>query len=127
MRLVYEEGGARAITIGNPCPVVDRETGAVWLTFCRDNDDVLVTSSTDDGRTWAVRRRNTERVKPAGWGWYATGPGVGIQLLRGPHRGRLIIPCDHGETIHGRRVMHSHVIFSDDHGRTWDLGGTVGR
>src|SRR5262249_8854591 len=121
MRLVYEEGGTRAVTIGNPCPVVDRETGTIWLTFCRDNDDVFVTSSTDDGRSWLPPRRITPAVTRPDWGWYATGPGVGIQLRDGPHRGRLVIPCDHGVMNSGRRVMSSHVVFSDDHGRTWTL------
>ena len=57
--LVHEEGGTTPITIGNPCPVVDATTGTIWLTFCRNNDDVLVTSSTDDGRTWAAPRTIT--------------------------------------------------------------------
>ena len=30
MQLVYEEGGTAKITIGNPCPVVDRTTGTIW-------------------------------------------------------------------------------------------------
>ena len=47
IRLVHEEGDDRRITIGNPCAVVDRGTGTVWLTFCRDNDRVLVTHSGD--------------------------------------------------------------------------------
>jgi sialidase-1 len=72
-------------------------------------------------------RRLARDVKPAHWGWYATGPGVGIQLQGGAHGGRLIIPCDHGENIDGRRVMLSHVFFSDDHGSSWRLGGTVDR
>jgi sialidase-1 len=127
LELVYEEGGARPVTIGNPCPVMDRATGTIWLNFCRDNTDVLVTSSTDDGRTWAAPRVITKTVKKPAWGWYATGPGVGIQMKGGPHPGRLVIPCDHGEVIDGRRMMFSHVFFSDDHGRSWRLGGTVDR
>jgi sialidase-1 len=125
--LVYEEGGTRPVTIGNPCPVVDATTGTVWLTFCRNNEDVLVTSSRDDGRTWAAPRTITGAVKATGWTWYATGPGVGIRLARGDHAGRLVIPCDHREAVDGRPVMFSHVFFSDDHGATWSLGGTVGR
>jgi sialidase-1 len=127
IELVYEEGGAKPITIGNPCPVVDEQTGTIWMPFCRDNTDVFVTSSADDGRTWSRPRKITDAVKKPGWGWYATGPGVGIQLRRGPPAGRLVIPCDHGETFDGRRVYLSHVIFSDDHGRTWKLGGTLER
>ncbi|MEX2114450.1 MAG: sialidase family protein [Pirellulales bacterium] len=125
--LVYEQGGAEKITIGNPCPVVDRQTGTIWLPFCRDNNHVLVTSSSDDGRTWSAPRDITPDVKPDHWGWYATGPGVGIQLARGQHAGRLVIPCDHREKVAGHDVMFSHVFYSDDHGQTWQLGGTVDR
>lgn len=126
-QLVFEEGGTARVTIGNPCPVVDQQTGRIWLPFCRNNHDVLITSSTDDGRTWAPPRTITASVKEPDWGWYATGPGVGIQIREGPHAGRLVIPCDHGRTIAGKRAMFSHVIFSDDHGQTWKLGGTVDR
>ena len=127
IELVYEEGGTKEITIGNPCPVVDESTGTIWLPLCRDNDDVLVTSSTDDGRTWSAPRDITAEVKRPDWGWYATGPGVGIQLEHGEHSGRLVIPCDHREMIDGNAVMFSHVFYSDDHGSTWKLGGSVDR
>jgi len=124
--VVYEEGDGAEITIGNPCPVVDEDTGAVWLPFCRDNRDVLVTRSTDDGLTWSKPIDITKGVKDPGWGrWYATGPGVGIQLRRGPRKGRLVIPCDHRERAKGDWMMHSHVFFSDDHGGTWQLGGSA--
>ncbi len=126
MQLVHEEGGDAEITIGNPCPVVDHETGRIWLPFCRDNDDVLVTFSDDDGVTWAEPREITLDVKREGWGWYATGPGIGIQLQRGPRAGRLLIPCDHREQIAGEWRMFSHAFFSDDHGETWRLGENVG-
>ena len=123
--LVHEEGGTTPITIGNPCALVNATTGIIWLAFCRNNDDVLVTSSTDEGRTWATPRTITGTVKKPGWTWYATGPGVGIQLVRGPHAGRLVVPCDHRESVVGKPAMFSHVLFSDDHGQTWTLGGTV--
>ena len=31
LELIYEEGGTAKVTIGNPCPVVDRTTGMIWL------------------------------------------------------------------------------------------------
>ncbi len=125
VELVYEEGGDAKVTIGNPCPVVDPSTGVIWLPFCRDNDDVLITRSEDDGRTWSRPVEITTDVKRPGWEWYATGPGVGIVLAGGRHRGRLLIPCDHREPLGGRMVTHSHCIYSDDHGRTWRLGESV--
>ncbi len=125
LELVYEEGDTAAITIGNPCPVIDQGMGTIWLPFCRDNRDVFVTHSSDDGKTWAKPVNITADVKKSGWGWYATGPGVGIQLEKGPHKGRLVIPCDHRENFEGKPAMFSHVFYSDDHGKTWKLGGSV--
>lgn len=124
--LVYDKGGTADITIGNPCPVVDRTTGTIWLPFCENNDKVFVTGSEDDGLTWAAPVEITSSVKGQDWGWYATGPGVGIQVREGPKAGRLVIPCDHREHIGGNWIMKSHVFYSDDNGSTWVLGGTVG-
>ena len=124
MQLVYEEGGTAKITIGNPCPVVDRTTGTIWLPFCRENDRVFITKSTDDGRSWAQPLEITEHVKKPEWGWYATGPGHGIQL----NSGRLLIPCDCGDSkgwSDWDKKGHSLVFYSDDHGRTWNLGGVT--
>lgn len=125
LELVYEEGGTAKITIGNPCPVVDQDTGTVWLSFTRDNTDVFVTHSTNDGQSWAKPVSITVAVKQPDWTWYATGPGVGIQLRHGPHRGRLVIPCDHRQRLADRFVTHSHVFYSDDHGTSWKRGGPV--
>jgi len=124
MQLVYEEGGDAKITIGNPCPVVDRTTGTIWLPFCRENDRVFMTKSTDDGKTWAKPTEITRDVKKPEWGWYATGPGHGIQL-RG---GRLLIPSDCGEREgagSADKKRHSLVFYSDDHGTSWKLGGVT--
>lgn len=119
MQLVYEEGGAADVTIGNPVPVVDRQTGRIWLFLCRDNKNVLVTSSDDDGRSWQQPIDLTATLKRNEWGkWYATGPGHGIQLKSG----RLLIPANHG-TSGARRNSRVHIILSDDHGATWRIGG----
>src|SRR4029078_9418140 len=119
------------VTIGNPCPVLDEETGAIWLPFTRDNDTVFIMSSSDEGRTWSKPREVTVDAKRSDWNWYATGPGNGIQLARGKYKGRLVIPCDH--RVKGKKddknsweqAGRSHVIYSDDHGQTWKLGGST--
>lgn len=125
LQLLYEEGGSAKITIGNPCPVVDRETSVIWLPFTRDNDDVFIVASHDHGKTWGMPRKITEQVKRDNWTWYATGPGNAIQLGRGKWKGRLVIPCDHRvDNIADRnQSTRSHVIYSDDHGETWKIGG----
>ncbi len=104
-------------TIGNPCPVVDRKTGIIWMLLTRNNDDVFVTHSKDDGQSWAVPVKITQDVKKPDWTWYATGPGHGVQLSTG----RLIIPSDH--RVGDQRHSYSHIVYSDDGGKTWKLGG----
>ena len=126
LQLVHEEGGDAVITVGNPCPVVDRTTGTIWLTMNRKNGRVLLTKSDDDGVTWSKVEDITSQASQLDWGWYALGPGVGIQIERGPHRGRLVVPANHRTTTDRSGPSASHVIYSDDHGRTWKLGGTVG-
>lgn len=133
---VWDDG---ANTCGNPVPVVDAQTGRIYLLMTwnlgqdnigaidngtsEDTRRVFVTWSDDDGLTWQPPKEITDSVKPPGWGWYATGPCHGIQVRKGPFAGRLVIPCDYIET--GTKNGGSHVIWSDDHGATWHRGGAV--
>ncbi|MFT5123868.1 MAG: sialidase-1 [Kiritimatiellia bacterium] len=138
-RVVWDDGGN---TCGNPCPVLDRDTGTLWLLltwnageiheskvkpgFGLDSRRVFVTHSTDDGLTWAEPSDITTVAKNKAWSWYATGPGAGIQLQHGAHKGRLVIPCDHKMPLAaGGLKWGSHVIYSDDHGAHWKLGGVA--
>ena len=122
---------------GNPAPVVDRDTGRIWLPFCknrRDGDETMIcegkaprqvwmTYSDDDGATWAEPWEITDDVKLRNWSWYATGPCHGIQL----ESGRLVVPCDHivFENYNRQDPYYSHIIYSDDHGETWQIGGSA--
>jgi sialidase-1 len=123
-------------TIGNPTPVVLRKSGTILLLLTGNpakageaqfmigapggTRTVWITSSRDDGKTWTPLREITAMAKSPEWGWYATGPGNGIQLKDG----RIVIPCDH--TVKPSKTLHSHVIFSDDGGATWRIGGSAG-
>ena len=141
-QVVWDDG---TNTCGNPCPVVDEQTGTIWLLLTHNPGNtveagikerkpggtrtVWVSRSDDDGKSWSAPTDTTASTKDPGWGWYATGPGVGIQIQHGPHRGRLVIPCDHsfnrveGAGDEASVEGGSHIIYSDDHGRTWKLGG----
>ena len=134
-------------TCGNPCPVVDEETGTIWLLLTHNRGDdtendiikktakgtrtVWVSKSEDDGLTWSDPEDITPTTKKPEWGWYATGPGIGIQIKHGPRKGRLVIPCDfsyddpNGKVQGGPYEYGSHAIYSDDHGKTWKLGGVI--
>lgn len=80
--------------------------------------------SDDCGQSWASPQRISENVRQPHWRWYATGPGNGIQLSRGLHAGRLIIPANHSDHSNpSRHPYRSHIIYSDDHGTTWHIGG----
>lgn len=132
MQLVWNDSGN---TCGNPCPVVDRQTGIIWLVMTHNlghdgerqiiheesvgSRTVWVCHSVDDGRSWTEPIEITATTKQPNWTWYATGPGAGIQL----HSGRLVIPCDHIEA--GSKKYYSHVIYSDDGGVSWALGGST--
>jgi sialidase-1 len=120
-------------TIGNPAPVVERKTGTIFLLLTSNpgaaterqitdgvapaGRTVWIAHSTDDGASWTAPVEITEQVKRPDWTWYATGPGNGIQL----RSGRLVVPCDHVRRDGNER--HSHVIYSDDRGETWRIGG----
>ncbi len=128
-------------TCGNPTPVVDQTTGTIWL-ICTWNVGtdpenkimdgtssqprrVYVTCSDDDGMTWS-KPVEQPQLRKDNWGWYATGPCNAIQLTRGPHKGRMVIPANHSivsETVDGVNRYRSHLVYSDDHGKTWQLGG----
>ena len=124
-------------TCGNPAPVVDQKTGNIILLSTwnlgsdhekdiingssKDTRRIFVLSSTDEGRTWSGAKEITKNVKKDNWTWYATGPGRGIQLSKGKHKGRLVIPSNH--VVAQTKKNYSHVIYSDDRGSTWNLGG----
>ncbi len=123
-------------TVGNPTPVADNKTGVIWLLMTanpagvteREIDEaspkgtrtVWITHSSDNGVHWAAAREITSSIKKSNWTWYATGPGNGIQLADG----KLVIPCD--LKVAGTHAYYSHIIYSNDDGKTWKLGGSAG-
>lgn len=122
---------------GNPAPVVDTKTGRVVLAMTwndgrdpekaihartsHDTRKVFCTVSDDGGRSWSKPRDITAETKLPEWTWYATGPCHAVQLASG----RIVVPCNHGVFgPEGPAGTASHVIYSDDCGETWHIGGT---
>ena len=132
VQVVWDAG---ANTAGNPCPVLDRSTGRIWLASTHNlgedhESEILAQTaegtrtvwllySDDHGVTWSPPREITADAKRDDWTWYATGPGNGIQL----RSGRLVVPCDHA--LAGSKQYGSHVIYSDNAGKSWHIGGVI--
>lgn len=126
-KIVWQEGTPEEeITIGNPCPVFDRDSGELFLMFTRNNERVFVTKAADIGETWTEPEEITGQVSLPDWTRYWTGPGHGIQLRGSAHEGRLLFPSYHIQSNpDGVDSMNSHMVYSDDHGETWAIGGST--
>ncbi len=124
---------------GSPAAVVDESTGIIYLlmTWANGSDDsqsinagtgidtrhVYFCYSSDDGESWSTPEDITSSVKKDTWGSYGTGPAHGIQISEGEYSGRLVVPCHYTELTAEGGNKNSHVIYSDDNGKTWNLGG----
>lgn len=136
LQVVHEDG---ANCLSNPTAVIIRETGRVLLMYQRyakgfdehkaepglDGPRVcrtLLQRSDDDGATWSKPVEITAQVKrPTEVTSTATGPGIGIQLARGKHAGRILMPFNQGPF--GKWKVYAAI--SDDGGKSWRYGETV--
>lgn len=115
-------------TVNNPVAIVDHETGAVHFLYCLEYMRCFYMRSDEDGASWTEPVEITETFdafRPQyDWKVLATGPAHGIQLTRGPHQGRLVVPVwlSLGTGGHAHRPSATATIFSDDHGRSWQRG-----
>ena len=117
---------------GNPCVVQDPTNGRLWLAFTRSPGaaveeeivagtapatQVWIVHSDDDGASWSKPLDISSVGRMPTWGWYGTGPGLGL-FLGNAQKGRLLIPSYHTDG----GVYRTHCLYSDDHGVTWQLG-----
>ena len=138
LQVVHEDG---ANSLNNPTVVQESESGRIFLMYQRipahlkehsasiatgyEGPDVyrnLLVWSDDDGKTWSKPEDVTSTTKrPDRATTIASGPGIGIQLTRGAHKGRLIIPFNEGP--YGK--WQNYAVYSDDKGKTWKFGADV--
>lgn len=82
----------------------------------------FLTTSDDEGATWSAPREVTRGTKREnGATTIASGPGIGIQLTRGQHQGRLLMPFNEGPFWQ----WQNYAAYSDDGGETWQCGESV--
>jgi len=116
----------------NAATLVDRDAGRIWLIYLRckpdassrrarpGTDDIrmLARWSDDRGGSWSEPLDLTEASRDMGddrWRCTVPGPGGAIQ----DRQGRLIVACWKNEP------RQDFVVFSTDHGATWERGDMV--
>lgn len=134
-------GGCNPGAFIQPCPVVDKQTGDIFVFVVLwkvqgdkngTSNQAYLIKSVDDGVTWSDPREisgeiMTEKPYPGQTvnyqNVYGFGPGSGLQMQGGEHAGRLIVPCSQSYVGTNGKVKKSNVtVYSDDHGATWKAG-----
>lgn len=81
-----------------------------------------IVSSVDDGKSFTSPRHLNPQIKKEWMKFLGAGPGTGIQIAAGKYKGRLIFPIYLANT---HDVHSSGVIYSDDAGKNWHIGGLL--
>jgi sialidase-1 len=124
-------------TCSYPAPMVDPISGkiillsvwqngqdhyeAIFAGKSLDSRRIFHQESVDQGVSWSIPQEITSSVKKENWTYYGLGYTSLIQLQKGPKAGRLLLSAYHGKD--GTDSMYVHLIYSDDLGLSWHLGG----
>ncbi len=126
-------------SLNTPCIVQDRRSGRIILFYHKYPQGshernlpagtvdkkalrAMMLTSDDDGQTWSKEIDLTELLKGPTITFLSSGPGIAIQLRRGPHAGRILMPSQQRE---GKKPAELFAIYSDDGGKTWVHGQTA--
>ena len=94
----------------NPFRVAN--TSYLWMSY-----------SDNDGKTWSAPTDITPGIRQDWMKFLGTGPGTGVVLRTGPHKGRILVPIYTTNNVsHLGGSQSSRLIYSDDHGKTWHAG-----
>ncbi|MHC4879005.1 MAG: sulfatase-like hydrolase/transferase, partial [Planctomycetota bacterium] len=121
--------------IGDPAVLVDRHTGTIWVAGTWSHGDrswrgsgpglspeetgqLMLVRSDDDGVTWSKPINITKQVKKPEWCFILQGPGKGITM----RDGTIVFAAQYQDPPDQKRLPHSTIIYSKDHGRTWHAG-----
>lgn len=120
--------------VGDPAVLVDRQTNTIWVaaTWSHGNrswvgsgpglephetGQFMMVKSEDDGKTWSEPINVTKQFKDPAWCFVLVGPGKGITM----QDGTLVFAAQYQDPPSKRRLPHSTIIYSKDHGKTWKI------
>lgn len=135
VKVIIDMGAGRHHGVGDPTVLVDQKTGRIFVAAlysqgnrgwfgsgpgmsAKQTGQFMFVHSDDDGKTWSKPYSITPQVKDPAWHLLFNGPGRGIQL----DDGTLVMPAQFKDA---RKVAHSTIIHSADHGKTWKIGTGV--
>lgn len=120
--------------VGDPSILVDTKTNTVWIVAAwthgmgnqrawwsshpgmdlNHTAQLVMSKSTDDGKTWSAPINVTDQVKDPSWYFLLQGPGRGITMSDGT----LVFPT---QFIDSTRVPNAGIMYSKDGGKTWKM------
>jgi sialidase-1 len=135
--LTWSEENSPGEDISGSKLVIDDTNGDILFVDLGENGAGQVLRSSDSGQTWDL---SEIEIHPDGFGYYPdslAGSQPGITLKFNELRGRLILPGmvmgpEGSGEAECRPYHYSNVIYSDDHGETWQTSklfpvlGTMG-
>jgi sialidase-1 len=115
--------------VGDPAVLFDPVTKKIWVAalWSKGNrsiagsrpglsEDVtgqlVLVSSSDDGRTWSKPQSITSKVKDPAWNLFFNGPGSGIAMANGT----LVFAAQYWDE---NAKPYSTIVYSADHGANW--------
>lgn len=131
--------------VGDPSVLYDKATNTLWVAALwthgmsekdmawwgskeglspEETGQLVLTKSTNDGKTWSEPYNITKQVKNPKWQLLLQGPGKGISV----GDSLLVFPAqfkakDTNSSIDGGKYApFSTVMYSKDHGKTWQIG-----